>query len=449
MRKFLLFTLFITTTVFIGCRKDEFDTQSKYTFQYSSEFLRNWFKLECRIVKETPGFFPPQAARAFGYAGITAYEAVVGGISNGRSLAGQLTDLKPNMLPSRDNAPYDWSIAANAAMADILRKMFEKKLSADNAAKITAMEEDNLSKMRTGVGADIVQRSILYGQAVANAIFEYAKTDGGHEEYLNPFELPFTPPTGPGKWVSTNPNFPTPLSPTWKRCRYMLASDTLFSKPLPPTTFSTETNSAFYQQALAVYNQVRSNTAEQIEITKFWADDPFATCTPTGHSFNILTQVLEETRASLEKAAVAYAQMGIAENDAFIACWKVKYEYFNIRPVSYIKQNIDPSFATVIGTPPFPAYTSGHATEAGAASRVLTRLFTNGSGDYPFTDRTQIQFGFSVRNFANFNDMAEECANSRFFGGIHYREDNTRGLQMGRGIGDNVATSIEWPRNIK
>jgi hypothetical protein len=45
--------------------------------------------------------------------------------------------------------------------------------------------------------------------------------------------------------------------------------------------------------------------------------------------------------------------------------------------------------------------------------------------------------------------MAKECANSRLYGGIHYEMDNQNGLLMGRGIGENVVKSINWPTDIK
>jgi hypothetical protein len=41
--------------------------------------------------------------------------------------------------------------------------------------------------------------------------------------------------------------------------------------------------------------------------------------------------------------------------------------------------------------------------------------------------------------------MAEECANSRLYGGIHYPMDNSKGLQLGRAIGDNVNKRLKWP----
>jgi hypothetical protein len=199
-----------------------------------------------------------------------------------------------------------------------------------------------------------------------------------------------------------------------------------------------------------VYNQVNNNVEEEITIAKYWADDPFTTCTPAGHTFNILKQLLSESSATLEKSAVAMAMMGVAENDAFISCWKSKYDYMLIRPVSYIKLYIDSEFETVIGTPPFPAYTSGHSTEIGAGTKIMAHLFANNSsGDYTFTDLSQMQYGFQARTFDNFYTMAEECALSRYYAGIHYTMDNAVGLDMGYAVGEAVLNEINWPQNIE
>lgn len=450
MRKKLLYASFFLMLFQMSCREDSSPVINKYAFEYSGKELREWLKLECRITKETDGFFPPQAARAFGYAGITGYQAVYNGIPNAESLEGQIEGFDKGNLPQADpNQEYNWALAMNAAMADMFRALFEKKISAANLARIDSLETLQKNSLSNGVNTTTVERSIKYGKDLAAAIFSISKTDGGHEGYLNPFQTPYTPPAGDDKWVSTNPKFLTPLAPMWKSCRPFLRTNITYSQPTAPVAFSSDTTSIFFKAAKEVYVQVKTrNTAEEVEITKFWADDPFNTCTPTGHSYNILTQLLEDTRASLEKTAVAYGKMGVAENDAFIACWKTKYDYNLIRPVSYIKRYIDSNFSTVIGTPPFPAYTSGHATESGAAERILGNMFGNG-GNYPFTDRTQMQFGFVPRNFNSFAQMAEECANSRYYGGIHYDFDNKKGLQMGRSIGDNTNAAINWPKNVK
>jgi hypothetical protein len=120
-----------------------------------------------------------------------------------------------------------------------------------------------------------------------------------------------------------------------------------------------------------------------------------------------------------------------------------------MRPVSYIKKYIDPAFTTVIGTPAFPAFTSGHSVEIAAGSKIFIDMFSSADGNYSFTDYSQLQYGFAARHYSNFNAMAEECANSRFYGGIHYKEDNIKGLEQGRAVGEYVLKSIAWPKNVR
>lgn len=446
---FKLLILLVVVGFIQSCSKDQPLPESQETETYPAKHLTDFYSLVCKITKNTPGFFPPQAARAYGYISIANYEAVRNGIENAVSLNTQLNGFSNYPLPTPNaDAEYNWAIASNAAVAKMMIYMYDKNLKNEDRLKIQDLESANLSLLSSNVSQDIIERSIAYGKSVADVIYDYSKTDGGHESYLAPFQLPYTVPNDPHCWVPTSATL-NPLSPKWGSNRPFLANNITKVQPTMPVAFSIEKSSEFYKEAMFVYNTVQNNSSEQIEIAKYWADDPFATCTPTGHTFAILTQILQEERVTLSKASVAYARMGIAENDAFIACWKGKYDYLLIRPVSYIQRYIDPSFKTVIGTPPFPAYTSGHSCEMGAGSRILTDLFTEGSGDYPFTDYSQLQFGFAARSFRNFDQLAEECAKSRLYGGIHYTFDNDKGLIVGKAIGDNVNKEIKWPLFIR
>ena len=67
--------------------------------------------------------------------------------------------------------------------------------------------------------------------------------------------------------------------------------------------------------------------------------------------------------------------MTIAVSDAFIACWRTKFRYNLLRPVTYIQRVIDPAWMPLLTTPPFPEYTSGHSVQSMAAAEVLTDLF--------------------------------------------------------------------------
>lgn len=99
--------------------------------------------------------------------------------------------------------------------------------------------------------------------------------------------------------------------------------------------------------------------------------------------------------------------MNMAIMDAGIGCWDSKYYYHYPRPIQTI-----PGFKTILGTPNFPAYTSGHSTFSAAAAEVLSYIFPS-----------EATF---CRNWAN------EAAESRIYGGIHYRFDAEVGLDQGR-----------------
>jgi len=66
---------------------------------------------------------------------------------------------------------------------------------------------------------------------------------------------------------------------------------------------------------------------------------------------------------------------------------------------------------------------------------VLTALF----GDsYDFIDHTHDARGLAPRPFASFEAAAREAADSRLYGGIHYRSAIERGLEQGTCIGDRI-----------
>ncbi|MGH2767146.1 MAG: vanadium-dependent haloperoxidase [Actinomycetota bacterium] len=179
------------------------------------------------------------------------------------------------------------------------------------------------------------------------------------------------------------------------------------------TPYSEDPSSAFFLEALEVFETVNHLTPEQDTIARFWSDDPGTTSTPPGHSVSMTTQVLREVGVGLDVAAEAYARVGLAVGDAFIACWNVKYRYNLLRPVTYIQRRIDPTWSSLLRTPPFPEYTSGHSIQSGAWAQVMTDLF----GTMAFTDHTNDDRGFEPRSFSSFFEAAREAAISRLYGG--------------------------------
>ena len=147
---------------------------------------------------------------------------------------------------------------------------------------------------------------------------------------------------------------------------------------------------------------------------------------------SILTQCIDIENKDLGWAAYAYAKLGMSQTDAFISCWKTKYTYNLMRPITYIRANIDSTWSSLIGTPPFPEYTSGHSTQSGAAASVLTAIWGDG---FAFEDATHEADGMAPRPFPNFWAAADEAAISRLYGGIHFRPAIEDGLDQGRCVG--------------
>jgi hypothetical protein len=321
-------------------------------------------------------------------------------------------------------------MVANSALMTITKRMFPTA-PAENFALIDRLYNEIAAEF----GNVDIRSSAEYGAAVAEAVYQWSMTDGGHEGYRKNYPKDYALPIGDAFWVQTKRTKGLParaMLPYWGNNRSFLSGGDPCVLPAP-LAYSEDTTSPFYLEAMEVYEAVNGLTAEQREIARFWADDPVRTSTPPGHSISILSQILESEGATLDKAAEAYARLGIALAEAFISCWQDKYLYNLLRPVTYIQAHIDGDWKPLLTTPPFPEYPSGHSVQAGAAAEVLTGLFGE---SYGFIDSTHP--GYAPRLFSSFDDMAQEVAISRLFGGIHFRTAIEQGIEQGTCIGMKV-----------
>ena len=416
----------------------------KTTDQYASDVATKWAALQLKITKTTNGFSPPVAARAFGYAGVTLYEAVVPGVADRKSLAGQLQGL--SALPMAEAGKnYNWALSANAAQAAILRSLYPNTNAASKAT-IDSLEKALQTQFKDA-DETVNQRSVDFGKQIAGAVFAWSKTDGGDAGYDHNFPTNFVVPTGPGMWQPTENGIKIPMQPYWGSVRtFVKANNELpMPKPLP---YSTDTKSATFGQYLEVYTKSKTLTQTEKEIALWWSDNPGDSFTPPGHSYNIARIAIISSKANLAKAAETFARTGIAVADAFILCWRCKFTYNNLRPYTYVRLAIDPTWVPFWPAPPFPGYPSGHATQSSSAATVLTALYGE---NFAFVDDSHVgrindpfrDVKFKARSFKSFTESAQESADSRFYGNIHTRQDNETGLTEGKKIGANV-NALAW-----
>ncbi|GAB3317444.1 hypothetical protein GCM10027299_08760 [Larkinella ripae] len=404
--------------------------------------------MQLYLIRNSAGFTPPVASRALGYGGLALYEAIVPGLPTQRSLAGQLNGL--TTLPTTDpQAIYHWPASANAAMAYILKKLYANTSDA-NKTKIDSLE----SLIRSGfakeaVESDVLERSVAFGNQIAEALFEWSKTDGGHEGYNRNFPADYKAPLFNGSWQPTENGRKIPMQPYWGKNRTFIADHMTMpiAKPLP---VSADVKSQYFAQYLEVYTKNKSLTQTEKEISIWWADDPSDTFTPPGHSYNLARIAIQSTQADLGKAAETLARTGMAVADAFTICWKCKYLFNNERPYTFVRRTIDPAWIPFWPAPPFPGYSSGHSTQSAAAAIVLSAVYGEA---FAFTDDSHVNrirdekrnTEFKARSFKSFWEAAEESAYSRYLGGIHTRQDNEIGLSSGKTIGENI-NKLRWKK---
>lgn len=401
----------------------------------SRTVILTWHKLILELVRHTATYTPPVAARAFAYVGITAHEALTSGNPTLRSLAGQVADLSP--LPARTGGAYDEPCVIHSALQAAVGELFFNTGPTGQRA-MEAMGRKMGEMASEGIDNGTVDRSIAHGKAIAEHILAWSRVDGGAEIGNMGFPMEYTPGTRPQDWVPTNliRLQQAPLLPDWAKNRPFAIPSADADDPGPHPDYDETPGSGFHDFALEVLETGRALTDEQKLIARFWSDDPMLTPTPAGHWISIVLQIAERDALPVETISSTLAKLGVAQADAFISCWATKFRYNLLRPVTYIKRHIDKTWEPLLITPPFPEYTSGHSTQSGAASTVLTAVFGE---DFAFDDETHVDEGLPVRSFRSFAVAAEEAAVSRLYGGIHFRFGNEAGLKQGRSVGAHAA----------
>jgi hypothetical protein len=388
-------------------------------------------------------FSPPQASRIYAYSSIAAYETVILGDTTFRSLAGQLKGLDKLPLPE-SNVEYCFPLAATQAMLSVGKALV---FSED---KMEGFYEGIMKEFReTGMPDDVYDRSIEYGNKVADHILQWSSKDNYKQSRSFP---KYSIQSDPATWKPTPPAYSDAVEPHWKKIRTFVIDSAAQFKPERPTPFSIDKTSQFYKEALEVYEKGKKLTEEEKDIASFWDCNPFVMnvrghvmfatkkISPGGHWINITRTICTGNKTGMKESAEAYALVSLSLADGFISCWDEKYRSNVVRPETYINQNIDENWIPLLQTPPFPEYTSGHSVISNSAATVMTKLFGD---NYAFTDSTEVEFGMPPRQFQSFMQAADEATISRMYGGIHYMPACNNGKVQGRKVGEFVLAKIK------
>lgn len=253
--------------------------------------------------------------------------------------------------------------------------------------------------------------------------------------------VPYTPSGLPGRWAPTPPGFGPPAAPQQATMKTWLgmANDQFRLGP-PPTLDSAEYTAAFNEvKAIGAVGSAR--TADQSQAAQFWA----AAAGPGPWIRAVIDQSEARGLSTLENAAII-GRLATGIGDSTIAVWDTKYHHDYWRPVTAIRNAdidgnpdtaADAGWTPFIGTPSHPSYASAHAAVGGAAATILGSYFGG-------TTQFCLLAGGINRCWDSFSAAADDGAMSRLWGGIHWRFDNERGLDLGRTVGSYALSATPF-----
>ncbi|TKD69261.1 vanadium-dependent haloperoxidase [Pseudalkalibacillus hwajinpoensis] len=168
-----------------------------------------------------------------------------------------------------------------------------------------------------------------------------------------------------------------------------------------------------------VVETLKHITPHQVTLAEYWG-----TGVASKQWTPIIDKLIDNYGVTAARAARIIACVSAGMNDAFTTAWYLKYRWDVARP-----NQLDHELATIVCTPRHPTYPSGHATVAGVTAEILSYFFP--------TERKRLF------------ELAEECSDSRLYGGVHFPIDNSEGLRLGKQIGSIVVSEISREENSR
>jgi hypothetical protein len=212
---------------------------------------------------------------------------------------------------------------------------------------------------------------------------------------------------------------------------FAVASGTQFLPPAPPVLTSEAYAEAFNEAKALGAVSSPSRTADQTLVARLYAGIG-TRATPNTLWNGVARDVARARGLDLLETARLFALMNVVFHDALQTSFASKYFYGLWRPVTAIRRadedsneatDADPGWTPLLNAPPYPTYAGNAAALSAASARALARFF--GTDDIPF----EVFFVGTegpgwTRAYASFWQFAEEQADSRVYGGIHFSFDS-------------------------
>lgn len=278
---------------------------------------------------------------------------------------------------------------------------------------------------------------VAVGEQAAAAILALRANDG--------IDTPesYRPHTTPGLYVPTV----IPILSHWPQRKPWLIERADQFRPGPPPNLTSDVWARDYHEikTLGAKNST-TRTAEQTAIARFWEHPAPTLYLSVVHS--VTSRAGREVTQNARLLAVATQAL----DDALIAAMDAKYHYHFWRPITAIRNGDtdgndaterDASWLPLIETPMHPEYPCAHCILAATVGTLLQAEI--GMRPTPRLSTVSPTAPSVERSWTKIDDLVQEVANARIYGGVHYRTSTEVGTDMGKKIGEFVVAKYLQP----
>lgn len=351
--------------------------------------------------------------------------------------------------PPAPDEPPGVGAVPQAAMAAAAREVVAL-LHPARRAEADQLLRNALDRLQVG---EAREAGAALGRAVGAAAVARRRDDGYERRQFFPSGTApgqwRAPPSGPGGYTETRP---------------FLFRDLDDASPRPPPSPGSEAYKAGVEEVRRLGAQATPDrTKAEGETAVFWAYQ-----LPQRGVVQFAANLLDEHPRPLGQLETAriMSQVASAMADAAVLAWEEKRRYLLWRPISAIREGgfgvvADPGWHPLVDTPNHPEYPSGHATDCHTGAALLQAVFGRslgavtyayrlGSGEWGDNSVPAITDGMpgpngqieGSRRYASGAAVAQECARSRIWAGVHFPAANEEGQRLGTLIAARAAAAV-------
>jgi hypothetical protein len=370
------------------------------------EVVVEWNQILQDTVPATAGILTP---RYFAMLHVAMFDAV-------NSIEGDHTKYRVRVGASRGASE---EAAAAQAAHDILVALIPANASVYDAA---------LAARLATISPGRASQGMAVGKSVAKKILEWRANDGSATPPPQ-----YVLPALPGLWQATSPGVPAGGTQFQKMAPFALLTNTEYLPLRHPEVTSDRYTTDFNEVKEIGSSTSSTRSADQTQLARLFAGVITRTTAFAAWN-NVARDVARAQNLSLIDTARAFALLNASMHDGLLTSHTAKFSYGLWRPMTAIRradEDLNPNTAAdlawtpLITTPPYPSYPGNMACVGASSARALALAF--GSNDIPFT---VVWLGNATspvdvpKSYTGFWQFAQDEANSRIYGGIHYRFDN-------------------------